>query len=366
MLELTSHSPDETQRIGAALGACAQPGDVLLLCGDLGAGKTCLTQGIAKGLDVDGYVRSPTFVLVTIHQGRLPLYHIDIYRLDHVAEVLDLGLEEYLAGDGVSVIEWADKAPEAFPEDCLRVTLDTLGEDSRLLRLHPNRRPLRGACAAAPRPAGGRRRGTAPVDMELAIDTSTRYAGVCLSQEGRVLVSRSWYSRQNHTVELLPAVQELLKEAGAIARDLECVFVAIGPGGFSALRVGLSTAKGLCTGLNIPLVALNTLDVEAEPYRDHELPACALLDMGRGEAAARLLRATQRRLAEGDRGAHRRARRHLRGPAATRALLRRGRGHVRRGAHGAAGRSGRAGRPVPAHALARHAGRDGQRPAPAR
>ena len=141
ILELTSHSPEETQHIGAALGACAQPGDVLLLCGDLGAGKTCLTQGIAKGLDVDGYVRSPTFVLVTIHQGRLPLYHIDIYRLDYVAEVIDLGLDEYLAGDGVSVIEWADKAPEAFPEDCLRVTLDTpadsQGADCRQLSFQP-------------------------------------------------------------------------------------------------------------------------------------------------------------------------------------------------------------------------------------
>lgn len=122
--------------------------------------------------------------------------------------------------------------------------------------------------------------------MELAIDTSTRYAGVCLSQDGRVLVSRSWYSRQNHTVELLPAVYDLLKEAGATVRDFECVFVAIGPGGFSALRVGLSTAKGLCAGLNIPLVALNTLDVEAEPHRSQDLPVCALLDMGRGEAAA--------------------------------------------------------------------------------
>ena len=122
--------------------------------------------------------------------------------------------------------------------------------------------------------------------MELSIDTSTRYAGVCLSQDGRVIVSRSWYSRQNHTVELLPAVYDLLKEAAATVRDLECVFVAIGPGGFSALRVGLSTAKGLCAGLNVPLVALNTLDVEAEPYRDQDLLVCALLDMGRGEAAA--------------------------------------------------------------------------------
>ena len=122
--------------------------------------------------------------------------------------------------------------------------------------------------------------------MELAIDTSTRYAGVCLSQDGRVVVERSWFSRQNHTVELLPAVEGLLKEAGATVRDLECVFVAIGPGGFSALRVGLSTAKGLCAGLDIPLVALKTLDIEAQPHKERGMPVCALLDMGRGEAAA--------------------------------------------------------------------------------
>ena len=138
---LKSRSPEETKRIGAAMGRCLEPGDVLLLCGDLGAGKTCLTQGIARGLGIQGYVRSPTFVLVSIHQGRLPLYHMDIYRLDHVAEVLDLGLEEYLAGDGVSVIEWADKALEAFPQACMRVVMELEPEpereDHRILRLEP-------------------------------------------------------------------------------------------------------------------------------------------------------------------------------------------------------------------------------------
>ena len=134
---LRSHSSGETRRIGASLGRHVEAGDVLLLCGDLGAGKTCLTQGIAKGLGIEGYVRSPTFVLVSIHQGRLPLYHIDIYRLDNVAEVLDLGLEEYLAGDGVSVIEWADKALEVFPQSCLLVNLDFEGEKERLIRLEP-------------------------------------------------------------------------------------------------------------------------------------------------------------------------------------------------------------------------------------
>ncbi|MFH1559832.1 MAG: tRNA (adenosine(37)-N6)-threonylcarbamoyltransferase complex ATPase subunit type 1 TsaE [Chloroflexota bacterium] len=136
-LLLRSHTPQETRRIGAALGRYAEVGDVLLLCGELGAGKTCLTQGIARGLGIEEYVRSPTFVLVSIHRGRLPLYHIDIYRLDQVAEVLDLGLEEYLAGDGVSVIEWADKALEAFPQPFLLVTLDFEGEKERLIRLEP-------------------------------------------------------------------------------------------------------------------------------------------------------------------------------------------------------------------------------------
>jgi tRNA threonylcarbamoyladenosine biosynthesis protein TsaE len=133
-----SHSAAETRRIGASLGCYLEAGDILLLCGELGAGKTCLTQGIAKGLEIDGYVRSPTFVLVSIHQGRLPLYHVDIYRLDNVVEVFDLGLEEYLAGDGVSVIEWADKALEAFPQSCLLVTLDYEGKNERLLRLEPH------------------------------------------------------------------------------------------------------------------------------------------------------------------------------------------------------------------------------------
>ena len=124
--------------------------------------------------------------------------------------------------------------------------------------------------------------------MELSIDTSTRYAGVCLSQQGAVVAEYSWFSRQNHSVELLPAVERLLKAVDITARDLTCIVIAIGPGGFSALRVGMSAAKGLGIALDIPLVALNTLDVEADPYRRLQMPVCALLDMGRGEAAAAL------------------------------------------------------------------------------
>ena len=131
--------------------------------------------------------------------------------------------------------------------------------------------------------------------MELSIDTSTRYASVCLSREGEVVTEYSWFSRQNHSVELLPAVEHLLKTAGMVTQELGCIVIAIGPGGFSALRVVLSTAKGLGFSLGIPLVALNTLDIEADPYRELGMPVCSLLDIGRGEVAAALYAVEQGR-----------------------------------------------------------------------
>ena len=134
-LELVSHSSDETHAIGAQLGQHAQPGDVLLLTGELGAGKTTLTQGIAQGLDVAERPRSPTFVMATEYHGRLPLYHLDLYRVDHVAELGELGLDEYLSGEGVTVVEWADRAPHAFPADCLWISLESIDEDTRRLSM---------------------------------------------------------------------------------------------------------------------------------------------------------------------------------------------------------------------------------------
>jgi len=119
-LKLNSHSPQQTQLLGSYLGKLAQKGDVFLLVGDLGTGKTCLVQGIAYGLDIKEYAFSPSFVLVREYHGRLPLYHIDFYRLDHFKEIADLGLEEYLYNDGVCVVEWADKGLQILP--CLLYT----------------------------------------------------------------------------------------------------------------------------------------------------------------------------------------------------------------------------------------------------
>jgi tRNA threonylcarbamoyladenosine biosynthesis protein TsaE len=123
-LRILSHSPEETQEVGRIIGAQARQGDIFLLTGPLGAGKTCLTQGIAWGLGVTEYARSPTFVLMTRYRGRLPLYHVDLYRINDPLEAWDLGLEEQLFGDGVCVVEWADRAREIFPENSLWIALD--------------------------------------------------------------------------------------------------------------------------------------------------------------------------------------------------------------------------------------------------
>jgi tRNA threonylcarbamoyladenosine biosynthesis protein TsaB len=117
--------------------------------------------------------------------------------------------------------------------------------------------------------------------MLLALDTSTRYAGVALANEDRVVVSRTWHSTINHTAELMPAVAHLMESLGLTAGQLDGVAVALGPGGFSALRVGVSAAKGLALVAKKPMVGVGTLDLEAYPYLKSGVPVCALLEAGR-------------------------------------------------------------------------------------
>ena len=137
-LKLISHSPEQTQEFGVRIGKLALPGDVFLLVGELGTGKTCLTQGIARGLDIKDYVLSPSFVLVRELYGRLPLYHMDLYRLDHIEEIADLGLDDYLYGDGVCVVEWAEKGLTVLPIEHLLIKIDYLSDTERSFRLKPN------------------------------------------------------------------------------------------------------------------------------------------------------------------------------------------------------------------------------------
>ena len=137
-MRLTSPSLATTLQVGSNLGSICEPGDVVCLGGDLGAGKTTLAQGIAQGAGVDEseYVNSPTFAILHEYHGTFPIYHMDFYRLGSSEDVVALGLEEYLFGDGLALIEWFDRAEDVLPESKLVVHLSYVNETSREISLH--------------------------------------------------------------------------------------------------------------------------------------------------------------------------------------------------------------------------------------
>ena len=136
-LTILTHSPEQTRDLGAVIGSLAEGGDVYLLSGNLGTGKTCLTQGIAFGLGIKEYACSPSFMIAREYQGRLTLYHLDLYRLDRIEEIVDLGIDEYFKEDAVCAIEWAEKGAGALPVDSLVIELEHLRDNSRSISFLP-------------------------------------------------------------------------------------------------------------------------------------------------------------------------------------------------------------------------------------
>ena len=122
---IETRSPEETFRLGEELGRKAVPGQVFTLTGDLGVGKTVFTQGLANGLGIEEPVSSPTFTIVQVYEeGRLPFYHFDVYRIGDVEEMDEVGFEDYIMGDGVSLIEWADLIREILPDKRTEVLIE--------------------------------------------------------------------------------------------------------------------------------------------------------------------------------------------------------------------------------------------------
>jgi tRNA threonylcarbamoyladenosine biosynthesis protein TsaE len=128
-------SVEATQALGGRIARLATPGTILALSGDLGAGKTCFIQGLAAGLGVEGPVTSPTFIMVAEHAGRLPLYHVDLYRTESLGEIRRLGLEEMLDGAGVTAIEWAERAEALLPSRTVRVHMRGAGDEPRTVEI---------------------------------------------------------------------------------------------------------------------------------------------------------------------------------------------------------------------------------------
>ena len=135
---IRTSSAEETRNLGRRMAAGLRPGDIVLLHGDLGAGKSELARGIAEGLGVRETVTSPSFTILNVYEsGRVPLYHFDWYRLESEEELYELGMDEFLGGDGIALVEWPERCPEAVPADCLLIRIEAEGENTRRFEMTP-------------------------------------------------------------------------------------------------------------------------------------------------------------------------------------------------------------------------------------
>ena len=128
---LRTSNSDETLAVGAVIGETLEGDELFLMVGSLGAGKTTMTQGIANGLEIDEYTKSPSFVLINEYEGRIPLIHADLYRVEKVEEAWLLGLDDYLSRGFVLVVEWGDRAPDIFPDDHIVITIEVVSDEVR-------------------------------------------------------------------------------------------------------------------------------------------------------------------------------------------------------------------------------------------
>ncbi|MBQ6804868.1 MAG: tRNA (adenosine(37)-N6)-threonylcarbamoyltransferase complex ATPase subunit type 1 TsaE [Clostridia bacterium] len=136
---MISHSAEETRNLGKKLSAHLKAGDVVLLQGDLGAGKSEFARGVARGLGITGAVPSPSFTILNAYdEGSTPLYHFDWYRIEEAQEIYDMGMDEQLGGDGIALIEWSERARECLPEKLLEITIHTLDDKTREITFIPH------------------------------------------------------------------------------------------------------------------------------------------------------------------------------------------------------------------------------------
>ncbi len=141
MTTVTAVTREDTQAAGKRLAASLRVGDVVLLSGRMGAGKSEFARGVARGLGITSAVPSPSFTILNVYdEGRLPLYHFDWYRIGDESEITDMGLEEYIGGDGVCLIEWHERAEDLLPDTCLEVLISPQEDDSRILTMIPHGR----------------------------------------------------------------------------------------------------------------------------------------------------------------------------------------------------------------------------------
>ncbi len=279
--------------MASKLGGLLASGDVISLVGELGAGKTVFTQGLALGLNIREPITSPTFTLVKEYEGRLTLYHFDLYRLESEVELVDLGIDEYLYADGVSVIEWGERAASLLPEERLevdmvrgkkeserKITFLAFGErwQSRIERLLD----LWMSQKESPSGQSSHRDAVYSV-LILAFDTSSPVCTVALTSEEALLSEMTVWAPRGHMARLMGMIDGAIREAGQPLDKVDAIAVGIGPGSFTGLRIGVSMARTFAQLLGKPILGIPSFDAVASRFTFSEAVICPVLDAKRGE-----------------------------------------------------------------------------------
>ncbi len=287
-IQLRARTADDTRSVGEAFADLLRPRDAVILTGELGAGKTTLVQGIARGLGVTDRVVSPTFTLVREYHGRLEVAHVDVYRLERIQDVMDLGLEELGDGEAVLLVEWGDAVEEVLPADHLTIELTGAeDDDTRRLVFTPGGQTW---VERWERLEQAMSRWTADSVIVVGIDTSTPQTSVAIGTDVEVLASVSIAGRARQEA-VTPALRQLLAWSDVDLDRVGGIAVGIGPGLFTGLRVGVQTAKTLAQVLGVPIVGIASLDVLAYVVRHTSRRIAAVIDARRGEVFAAIYRA---------------------------------------------------------------------------
>ena len=259
---IESNCEKDTRDLGFRLGQAAEPGQVYTLVGDLGVGKTVFTQGLAAGLGIEEPVSSPTFTIVQVYEdGRLPFYHFDVYRIGDVEEMDEIGYEDYVYGQGVSLIEWANLIEEILPEHYTEIRIEKdldKGFDYRRIEI-----------------------------CELALDSSGLVASVAVvekdGEETSTIAEYTVNYKKTHSQTLLPMLDEIAHMTELDLNTVDAIAVAGGPGSFTGLRIGSATAKGLGLALKKPLIHIPTLEGLAYNLWGTDKIVCPIMDARRGQ-----------------------------------------------------------------------------------
>ena len=262
-----------TEKLGEAIGKAVSSGDVITLDGDLGAGKTAFTRGLARGMGLSSRVTSPTFTIVNEYNDKngIPrLFHFDTYRLNSCDDFYDAGLDEYFERDGVCAIEWSSVIKEALPAERIALSISGNGNEREI------------TVTFSPRFEDAEKKVRETMEKEgmkiLACDTSNRACSSCLWADGKPIDIRFRNDGLTHSQTFMPQVHDLMESNSCKYEDLDVLACTVGPGSFTGIRIGVSSVKTMAMVLEKPAVPVSSLEAMAWPLRDEDVLVVPLID----------------------------------------------------------------------------------------